>query len=240
MPYKTNGCHFMKRIFLSITLLTMLSCNKSTIVPNQPNSFKKESVPNLLRNGRSPGNAANPFDYVGQLHNDGLDFIKDFADNNLEFSPEDIVDNSDGILVEFLLENELEAQGLDMEDAKQYVDEELYETEIEIVDSNSYFLALMVEKMDSLDFYSTFSDYKNAMILVEAQISASTVSEKDLLLKTASVGRWSADYWWDISSSKIKPTKADALGLQMTNNVEYAIFASEYHAVKNFFTWLYS
>ncbi|MCJ8152250.1 hypothetical protein MKJ01_00560 [Chryseobacterium sp. SSA4.19] len=186
----------MKTLFkfmLSAVLLTGLSCNTD-------NSYADMDQANAKIVMASKAGTSNPFDYLGELHNN---FMTDM--HNLKPSKDKIPD----LALNFVTENGYEydtsvfnsntvSEIMNESMTSEFTEEKIDELGKRFQYSDEYKKELhKLSSFFNADSYENTNDIVNQLNEIEASYLQSKLSEKekDQLLATIAIARHSADYW---------------------------------------------
>ncbi len=224
----------MKKIFLAISAIAILAiaCNKMTNVQAIGPDYKKvNSKVNELfntefkqkRDQLSLENSNNDYDFVGKLHNIGLEsFVNNYTQinglvNNNEMSFRTLINSNTLYLGQNSSINQFNTSVVNNNSLLTYLknlgsSNSSFVTAFDVINfhpTNDFkdFYLEMLNAVDGINRNdeSSFSRYLGLVKNIEDDIIVSTLQndEKDILLATASVARFSAGYWFYNTSLNI-------------------------------------
>jgi|GEM_PF-4166129 len=191
----------MRKLLSSLFAATLMftACKKEPVTApvSTPKNVVTTTPKNnaMAKNGRDASNISNVFDAVGQNHNMILGEVSNYLIESENATEEDVVDFMNTFCTSYY--------GITI-DVEPYLSDTPTITNLAV----RAYMEDLDAIVDDIPSYTTYNGFKSDMVSLEATIAGdNTLSsgEKELLLGTASVARYAADYWWDNASVSPNP-----------------------------------
>jgi len=204
----------MKTKFLLFTVLItvgIISCKDAETPQVQLGEEQITNLKAIVPVNEAVANAANPFDYVGEIHNMGLQELFNYTVATGDTSRT----GKRAVLRRFFKERfDVEPKGKTDPRLEKVIlkDYRLVHRSLKMSPLAHSFVENMNKCIDDIKSLNGFNEFKDKFVDIELQISRSALShfERDCLLKTAAVMRHSAYYWFNFANNN---DKAVTMGL---------------------------